>query len=360
MLKADSIRWNEIYGSWRSFYPLEAHIELTYKCNFKCVYCFCSMDNAKITPELNYSDWKRVLDKLYMAGILRVTFTGGEPLAHNDFKDIYLYAKKKGFIISVFTNGALLTRELMGFFVKEPPFLIEITLHSLDAKIYSSITGSSVSRLKLLLETMRQLKLHNLNLVIKTVGLKENKTEISKIKIFAESLLGNNRFRFDYYVFPKLNGDNAPCRHRLSVKDICSILERDKDILLTNYQQHANSKSLPVNNGRLYICNSWHTSFFINPYGMFRFCLLSEKYSWDTLKHDFKPMFYKSCEYVSHLVRTSHAKCGSCNSRRFCITCPARAFLESGNEEEPVDFFCRLAHAEKNRFKDGIKARYKT
>ena len=39
------------------------------------------------------------------AGCLWLLITGGEPLIRPDFLDVYTHAKRKGLIITLFTNG---------------------------------------------------------------------------------------------------------------------------------------------------------------------------------------------------------------------------------------------------------------
>ena len=43
------------------------------------------------------------------AGCLYLLLTGGEPLLREDFPEIYTFAKHNGFLVTVFTNGTLLT-----------------------------------------------------------------------------------------------------------------------------------------------------------------------------------------------------------------------------------------------------------
>jgi len=53
-----------------------------------------------------------ILDEVADAGCLWLLITGGEPLLRPDFRDIYMYAKRKGFLITLFTNGTLLDADI--------------------------------------------------------------------------------------------------------------------------------------------------------------------------------------------------------------------------------------------------------
>ncbi len=88
--------------------PLSGSLDLTFRCNNRCVHCYVNRpldDNGEKEKELNYADICRILDHLAQEGCLWLLITGGEPLVREDFEDIYLYAKKKGFLITLFTNG---------------------------------------------------------------------------------------------------------------------------------------------------------------------------------------------------------------------------------------------------------------
>ena len=67
------------------------------------------------------------MDEIHKEGCLWLTFTGGDPLVREDFLEIYSHAKKKGFIVTIFTNGQAFTKEIFDYLGKSPPFSIEIT-----------------------------------------------------------------------------------------------------------------------------------------------------------------------------------------------------------------------------------------
>ncbi len=102
------------HGTDGGRYPLAGQWELTCRCNLRCVMCYTDPFNTpeKIRQELTYPEITRILDELQEAGCVELCLTGGEPLARKDFLDIYSYAKGKGFLLTVFTNGTLITPEI--------------------------------------------------------------------------------------------------------------------------------------------------------------------------------------------------------------------------------------------------------
>src|ERR1035437_1714272 len=91
--------------------------------------------------ELTYEEHCRILDEVAEAGCLWLLFTGGEIFARKDFLEIYTYAKKQGFLITLFTNGNLITPQIADYLVEWRPFSIEITLYGATRETYEALTG---------------------------------------------------------------------------------------------------------------------------------------------------------------------------------------------------------------------------
>ena len=103
--------------------PLSGSLELTFRCNLRCVHCYL---DGQHTPspeqhELTTSEITDIIDQIVAEGCLWLLLTGGEPLVRPDWKEIYLYAKRKGLIITLFTNGTLLTPEDADFLAEWRP-----------------------------------------------------------------------------------------------------------------------------------------------------------------------------------------------------------------------------------------------
>jgi molybdenum cofactor biosynthesis enzyme MoaA len=61
--------------------------------------------------ELSKEEHFLMLDELVEMGCFWLLYTGGEIFARKDFLEIYTYAKKKGFLITLFTNGTMMVVE---------------------------------------------------------------------------------------------------------------------------------------------------------------------------------------------------------------------------------------------------------
>ena len=86
---------------------------VTNRCNFHCSYCFAKFKE----PEASFTDAKTVVDNIASnfreCGITdgRINFAGGEPLLYRHLDELIDYAHSIGVLVSVISNGFLLTEE---------------------------------------------------------------------------------------------------------------------------------------------------------------------------------------------------------------------------------------------------------
>ena len=297
--------------------------------------------------ELGIDEVKKILDDLKRQGCLQLTLSGGEPLVREDFLEIYAHAKKNGFLTSIFTNGQLFNKEIIKYLVKAPPHSIEITLNGISESTYENITRVKGSFPRVI-ENIKILAKNRLPIIIKTNLLKQNHKEIAKIKAWAESILGKpghkHYFKYDPFIYPRLNGDTSPLKFRLSFKEILNAIKKDPDMLYEHQGEMCKDfSSLQKPRDHLYHCDSWMCQAFINPYGKLKFCLFSEKFSSDLKERTFEEGFYKFFPRVSEERFKTDFSCRDCGLRTICHWCPAIAYLETGDEEKPVLHYCRLA-----------------
>ena len=124
--------------------PLNGAIEITRRCNHRCVHCYNNLatnDRESLHGEISYKAHCRIIDQITHAGCLWLLFTGGEIFLRKDFLDIYTHAKQSGLLISLFTNGTLITPGIADHLDKWRPFSIEITLYGHTRQTYECVTG---------------------------------------------------------------------------------------------------------------------------------------------------------------------------------------------------------------------------
>ena len=82
--------------------PLSVQLDLTYRCNERCVHCYLDHDDH---GEMTTAEIMGLLDQMADAGVFYLTFSGGEILMRRDFFEILEYARLRTFCIKLKTNG---------------------------------------------------------------------------------------------------------------------------------------------------------------------------------------------------------------------------------------------------------------
>lgn len=98
----------KIFENGWSFYPATVAIYATTQCNLACPMCVDEKLKKRST-ELTFPEIRKLIDEI---AFFRPIFyiTGGECLLRKDVIKIIKYAKKRGLICSLTTNGTLLTQ----------------------------------------------------------------------------------------------------------------------------------------------------------------------------------------------------------------------------------------------------------
>lgn len=328
--------------------PLWGHLELTYRCNLRCVHCYAA-GSEDLDRELSTAEWKDIIRQLRSEGCLSLCLTGGEPLLRADFWELYRFAKASGFLVSVFSNGLLIDEKALRCFKALPPNQIEITLNGITPRTYESITGVAGSFVQAL-ASVKRIREAGLPLLLKANCLRQNSEELEKIRNFARRLLGRRGsraipFKYDPILSPRLNGDTLPCTFRLPPEALVGLLRQESQVWRQTQRLFCNTikNDPPGEDNLLHLCSSWRNGFFINPFGRLKFCMFSQEYSVDLRKTSFRQGFYRVFPRILKRKFSTNSSCRTCRLRRFCYHCPARAALETGSAEQPIAYFCKLA-----------------
>ena len=88
--------------------PLSVQLDLTYRCNERCVHCYLDHDDH---GEMTTAEIKHLLDEMAEAGVFILTLSGGEIFLRKDFFEILEYARRKlMFCVKLKTNAILDSR----------------------------------------------------------------------------------------------------------------------------------------------------------------------------------------------------------------------------------------------------------
>jgi len=328
--------------------PISGSIEITQRCNNQCIHCYNNLsagDQKARETELNFDEYCRIIDEIVDAGCLWLLLTGGEIFIRKDFFDIYTYARQKGLLITLFTNGTLVTSDIADQLAQIPPFYIEITLYGHTKETYEAITKTPGSYQRCI-NGINLMMDRNLSLKLKTMAITHNRHEISDMEQFVADNFGLE-FKFDAMINSRLDCSQRPLEVRLAPAEVVELdlkfPERVDEWL--NFADRFTTPALATNySNSLYVCGAGNNSFAIDPYGRLRACVLSSANSFSLRKGSFKEGWDNFLAAQRQKKTSRQTKCTSCRLKSMCGMCPANSELECSDNEAPVDYLCQVAH----------------
>ena len=328
--------------------PVEVSIEVTHRCPLECQHCYNNLpmgDQDARSREMTTQEHFKMLDELVEMGCFWLLYTGGEIFARKDFLEIYTYAKQKGFLITLFTNGTLINEKIADYLVEWPPFAIEITLYGRTRETYEALTQIPGSYDRCL-RGIKLLKERALPLKLKTVATSINKHEVGAMRRFAEEELGVE-FKADAQINPRIDCSQSPLAVRLTPEEVVALdLHAPKGI--SEYRRLAKDDlEKPANLAHIdtmYFCGGGMSSAAVNAYGEMGICTISQQEVFSIRDGGVKAVWGDPLLRLRERKRTRLTKCIQCRIQSLCSMCPANGELENGDRESPVSFLCHVAH----------------
>ncbi|MFC1807728.1 radical SAM protein [Candidatus Omnitrophota bacterium] len=333
-------------------------LEITARCNNNCTHCYINLpyhDKESKERELSFEEIKKITDEAVSMGAIWVLVTGGEPLLRDDFFDIYLYLKRKGLLVSVFTNATFITDEHIDLFREYPPNNIEVTVYGVTRETYEKITRRDGS-FDLFMRGLDRLLKNGIKVRFKTMALRSNFHELPLISSFCRART-KDFFRFDPFLNLRFDGN------QLRNKEIISERLLPEEIVFVEQSDSERSSKLKKNcdklvlsglhNGNcnhLFGCGAGIGTFNVSHDGFLRLCssLLHPDCVYDLRKGSLAEALQKFIPKVRDMRSDREEffkRCKSCALINLCMWCPGHAHLETGELDKPVDFFCEIANA---------------
>lgn len=337
--------------------PKRLDIELTERCNNKCVHCCIYQpadDTVAKSKELSTEQVKAVLREAADTGFIKVRFTGGEPLLRDDFEELYVFARKIGLGVLLFTNATLITPRLAEIFSCIPPLHeIEISLYGMNQDSYervSRVRGTFESAW----EGIHILLNKKVPFVVKNVLLPQNKEEMEQFKAWASKLpWAGERASHITNLSLRVRGDSEKKNReikklRQSPNEVLEYFLRDRESYLNGVKDFCKKFVTPPNDN-LFNCGAGQKSGCVDAYGRIYPCMMLKNpdlaYELDkgTLRDAIK-RFFPRIKGLKAGNKAYLKRCARCFLHDFCDQCPAMSWTEHGNLDTPVEHLCELTH----------------
>lgn len=288
--------------------------------------------------ELSSEQWIRLAKEAVDNGMLFLLLTGGEPFLRPDFFQILEPLSRMGILLTIFTNGTPITKEVARRLAQYPPYRIEITLYGATEKTYEGITRVPGSYARCLAGIEALLE-YNLPLLLKTTITRQNVSELEEMRRLAHNL--GLKFSGGWLLTKRRDGLPSEVEDcRLSPRE-CVMLEATDQASALEWQEEA----LRANNTykeETFYCLAGKCAFAVNPFGEMNVCLDLPFPSAKPLEVGFKSAWEEIQRFVDNAPPLSPI-CQTCDDRFFCNRCPAWSYLETGTLTEPVKYLCEIA-----------------
>ncbi|MBR1437558.1 MAG: radical SAM protein [Synergistaceae bacterium] len=336
------------------------HIELTSKCNERCVHCYIPHEckNTDIEHDLMI----KALNQCKEMGVMNIVFSGGEPMTHPNFCEFLRYAKDLDFNVTVLSNLTLLNDEILSALKYRHTSCVNVSLYSMNSEIHDSITTVNGSFIRTKSNILRLID-NNVAVQINCPVMKQNQST------FHDVILWGHEHKcaviLDYLIMARSNRSVDNLEHRLTTEEIESVLERiaqndvtiQSNIKSGNYQSKLSSGSIDpdervcgvalstmcmVANGNVYPCAGW------------------QKYICGNINDSSLQEIWTSSPAINFLRQLrlrDFKKCLGCKDKKYCLMCISRNSNESktGSVFDVPQITCEAAHIQHQVFKVASK-----
>ncbi len=158
-----------------------AWIEITTKCNLKCVHCYNETE-ASCDTTMTVNDFKLVVKSLMKLGVQKIQIIGGEPFFDRKIlRQMLDYAIGKFELIEIFTNGTLITEEWYEY-LADNNIHIALSVYSYEKVQHDKVTRCTGSweKTNRVISLLREKKIpyRVCNVLMNSVSVGERNTEL--------------------------------------------------------------------------------------------------------------------------------------------------------------------------------------
>ncbi len=323
--------------------PLTVTIELLSNCNFRCIHCY--IDKNLQIEYLTYDQIVSFGTQIIEMGCLYVVLTGGEVLLHPSFKEVYMFFVKKGVSVSVFSNGSLISEDIINLFVNYPPRVVEITMYGFGEDTYYKVTNAKC--FKSVRDNVLALKEKRINVLLKMFVLRDNYADFPLVKEFAEK--NSIPFKFDTRIIAEKNSNCLSHQLDNNTSLELGVVKSPKKVSFNEETKEYISKM----GFKLFICGAGRCSCWLKSNYKLRMCNFLHNIEFSLNEHSFEEVW----EIMSDAINADiplKSKCRKCGYREFCLYCPALSLMEFGRSDMMYqnELYCQNAQITALRLND--------
>lgn len=321
--------------------PIEAHLDLTFRCNFICEHCILPTQFG--AEELSTDEVRRLLRELAAEGTLFLTLSGGEVFLRKDLDEILVAADELHFRVKLYTHGNFIDDARVAMLLRRRVAEVHISFYSMDPCVHEQVTrvpGSHAKSLKainLLLDA-------GIIVVLKCPLMRFNFEGRDELKAFAESR--GIKIVFTPLIQPTYTGEFHTLSTAVPSCELPNIFldTMEKSELLA----FAASKEHQFDDRAL--CGAARSIVSINPVGNIQACSLMGGMSAGNIRNQPFGEIWRTSALLDE-IRGYHQEdrhdCKRCGNARYCGFCMANSWHAHKEFMKPSAVICEQANGKR-------------
>ncbi len=326
-------------------FPLDATFELTPYCNLKCSMCYVRLDPAAAAKQgriMSGKQWLEIGRQARDMGLFFITLTGGEPLLHPDFWEIYNGMTELGLLTSIYTNGCLIDEAVVEKLKANPPHKIKISVYGASNETYEKMCGvkDGFTRVNRAVELLREA---GLSFYCTSTVVHDNAPDLLALYSWARE----KQVPF-FHTMAVANSARG------ALSDPLSVRMRMDEIGFSTLERIEKQKRPKHLNSPFEFCGGHDISFFMTWHGHMQFCGFAPK-PYVQIEEPVNMEAAWQTMLAQTAAITLPPECDSCEHAEFCKRCPGLLASESGDPGRLSATFCQQA-IDLHRLYDELKA----
>lgn len=326
------------------------HIELTSKCNERCIHCY--IPHEKKDTDIEFDLMMDVLEQCKQLGVMTLVFSGGEPMLHPNFCEFVKKAKDFDFNVTVLSNLTLLDDSIIEVLKYRHVACVNVSLYSMQSEIHDSITAVKGSYERTTKNILKLIE-NNIAVQINCPIMKQNKDSFQDVIIWGEE--HKCSVVLDYVIMGRSDRSTDNLNNRLSKSELKSVIEK---IAENSLSFKANLKNTGVfadgnfvkRNGDKRVCGVGLSTMCMVSNGNVYPCAGWQQYVCGNLNDISLKKIWEDSEEINYLRKLrlkDFPKCMNCEDYDYCLMCMSRNYNESkdGSLFEIPQISCDAAYA---------------
>ncbi len=341
----------------RNRIPLNGTFELSPVCNFACHMCYVRKTREELRrlgkDEITADQWIDLAHECKDAGMLYLLATGREPFLYPYFPSLYETLHDMGFLISINSNGTLITEETVDWLKMRAPARVNVTLYGASRETYGRLCQNpngydcAVRGIKLLCEA-------GIHVVINGSITPENQDDLEAIISFAHS--HSCAANVATYMFPPTRRNAEPEDSRLSPEESgrLNVLKQRYRLGESEFQkaacwmvdrlvpQESDAETWGDDERSEMKCRAGRSACWIAWDGKMTACDMMD---FPVATWPFRDGFQVCWEKINNAVRQTSvlAGCRGCELKEICHPCAAMMYAETGDVNKKAPYLCQMS-----------------